>query len=55
LLFKYLNAKDAFESVGQTMDLFVSEPKFASSDISKSVPVFGPVSVEIQRSVNPFH
>ena len=52
---KYLYAKCVDVSVGQMMDFFVSEPKFASSYVSKSVLVFGPVSVEVQGSVETVH
>ncbi len=47
--------KSVEESVGQTMDFFVSEPKLASSNISKTVPVFDPISVEVKRSVKTVH
>ena len=56
-VFKYLYAKSTNNavSVGETMNFFVSQPKLAASNISKSVPVFHPTSVEVKRSVKTMH
>src|SRR6218665_2724549 len=52
---KYLYAKCVDVSVSHTMHFFVSDPKLATSYISKSVLVFGPVAVEVQGSVVTVH
>jgi len=54
---KYLYAKAIDEpvSAGQKMDYFISQPELSLRCISKSIPVGGPVLLEVQRSVESLH
>ncbi len=51
----YAKAVDEPFTVGQKIDFFISQPELASPYISKSIPVGGPVLLEVQRSVEALH